>query len=78
MNNELKTELLEALRIGVNKHFSEDSEQPRTFSCHHAAETCFACEGLVRRWKEQKQIHTAIAKLENEPVDEINFEEQGK
>ena len=78
MNNELKTELLEALRIGVDKYFIEGSDQPRTFSCHHAAETCFACAGMVRRWKEQNKIRAAIAKLENEPADEIKLEEQGK
>ena len=63
--------ILGALRI-VDKYFVADSEQPKTFGCHHIAETCMACacEGLVRRWKEQKQIRAAIKELEAMPTTE--------
>jgi hypothetical protein len=30
-------------------------EPPRTFGCHHFAETCGLCEGLVERWKAKRR-----------------------
>lgn len=43
-------------------------EQPKTFACHHAAETCPACEGLVRRWKKAVSLKQ-ITNLEEDLQD---------
>lgn len=32
-----------------------DDDYPRTFACHHMAETCRNCEGLVVRWKAKRR-----------------------
>ncbi|WP_060064985.1 hypothetical protein [Burkholderia ubonensis] len=32
-----------------------DEEYPRTFGCHHVAETCFNCEWLVAQWKADRR-----------------------
>ena len=39
----------EAVR-GVSPLYED--EQPKTAGCHHYAETCPNCEGMVERWKE--------------------------
>jgi hypothetical protein len=32
-----------------------EEPRPRTFACHHNAETCMACEGLVVQWKSDRR-----------------------
>lgn len=36
-------------------HWGADDAYPRTFACHHVAETCMACEGSVVRWKAERR-----------------------
>lgn len=43
-------ELVSNLRAG------QPDEPPRTFGCHHVAETCPLCEGLVNRWKAEQGL----------------------
>ena len=46
-----------------------DDDYPRTFGCHHMAETCRNCEGLVVRWKATRRDNEA-RRVENlVPVD---------
>ena len=35
-------------------------EQPKTGACHHYAETCRSCEGLVTAWKADRAARTAL------------------
>lgn len=39
-----------------------DDEYPRTFACHHYAETCSSCESMVVMWK-AKRRDDAVLKL---------------
>jgi hypothetical protein len=34
---------------------ADDTDYPRTFACHHVAETCMNCEYLVTRWKSDRR-----------------------
>lgn len=36
-----------------------DEEYPRTFACHHNAETCISCEWLVMQWKADRRDKAA-------------------
>ncbi|WP_434716196.1 hypothetical protein [Paraburkholderia sp. A3RO-2L] len=38
---------------------TEFDEPPRTFGCHHTAETCLLCEGLVITWKADRRDKAA-------------------
>ncbi|KWA84246.1 hypothetical protein WL29_23075 [Burkholderia ubonensis] len=48
-----------------------DDEYPRTFACHHMAETCRNCEGLVVRWKAKRRDTEAqrVERLVSAPMD---------
>lgn len=64
-----RDDLLEALQVMVNRfsNYSTDQEdQPKTFGCHHMAETCDMCKGLVSGWKAVQAARTAIAKATGE------------
>ncbi|WP_060059982.1 hypothetical protein [Burkholderia ubonensis] len=43
-----------------------DEEYPRTFGCHHIAETCFNCEWLVAQWKADRRDSEAGKAASNE------------
>ena len=59
-------DLLAALQ-GMVDRFSNNStdqeDQPKTYGCHHMAETCTQCEGLVTGWKAVQAARAAIAKV---------------
>lgn len=38
---------------------SDDDEQPKTYACHHNAETCGSCEWLVMDWKADRRDRAA-------------------
>ena len=61
--------LLEALKV-MEARFGctlSRSEYPRkTFACHHMAETCPNCEGLVTAWKAVQAARAAIKAVEGE------------
>jgi hypothetical protein len=67
MNNELKTELLEALRF-------HEFDLDRAFNIS----LNFELKDVDDREDRLNKLRSAIAKLENEPVVEIKLEEQGK
>lgn len=48
-----------------------DDDYPRTFACHHMAETCRNCEGLVVRWKAKRRDTEAqrFERLVSAPAD---------
>lgn len=60
-----RAELLQAL-IAMEERFGgsfrDRDEQPKTFGCHHTAESCGLCEGLVSGWKAVKSARCAIDK----------------
>ena len=37
----------------------DEDKQPKTFGCHHFAETCSACEWLVMDWKADRRDRAA-------------------
>lgn len=50
----------EVLRLGkMYPPLSYDDEYPRTFACHHKAETCFSCAWLVAQWKADRRTSEA-------------------
>lgn len=61
-----RDELLAAL-IAMEKRFGgsyrDQDEQPKTFGCHHMAETCSLCDGLVSGWKAVRGAQAAIKKI---------------
>lgn len=65
-HSQTRNELLAALK-GMVDRFSNRStdqeDQPKTFGCHHMAETCSMCEGLVTGWKAVQAARAAIAKV---------------
>ncbi|MEX3983800.1 hypothetical protein AB4Y45_32980 [Paraburkholderia sp. EG287A] len=46
-------------------HWGADDAYPRTFACHHVAETCMACEGSVVRWKAERRDAAVLASETN-------------
>jgi len=58
-------DLLEALQ-GMVKHFhshsTDQEDQPKTYGCHHRADTCAQCEVLVTGWRAVKAARAAIAR----------------
>lgn len=65
----VEVDLLEALKL-MEARFgclsSRAEEQPKTYACHHTAETCTNCEGLVSGWKAVQAARAAIAKATGE------------
>jgi hypothetical protein len=41
-------------------YMGADDEYPRTFACHHNAETCMSCESMVVRWKAERRDREAM------------------
>lgn len=63
---DLRDELAAALQAMVARfgnHYSDQDEQPKTFGCHHNAETCSLCDGLVSGWKAVRAARAALAKI---------------
>lgn len=49
------------LREALSEHaVAVDDEQPKTFACHHASETCPSCEWLVNQWKKRRRTIAAL------------------
>jgi len=62
-------DLLEALKAMEDRfgcRSSRQEDQPKTYGCHHLAETCTQCEGLVTGWKAVQAARAAITKATGE------------
>lgn len=62
-------DLLEALKAMEDRfgcRSSRQEDQPKTYGCHHMAETCTQCEGLVTGWKAVQAARAAITKATGE------------
>ena len=62
-------DLLEALKAMEDRfgcRSSRQEDQPKTYGCHHMAETCTQCEGLVTGWKAVQAARAAINKARGE------------
>ena len=62
-------DLLEALKAMEDRfgcRSSRQEDQPKTHGCHHLAETCTQCEGLVTGWKAVQAARAAITKATGE------------
>lgn len=56
-------EALKAMEARFGCRSSRQEDQPKTYGCHHTAETCTQCEGLVTGWKAVQAARAAIAKV---------------
>ena len=41
-------------KVDLEVALAELEDQPKTYGCHHNAETCMLCEGLVKSWKAKR------------------------
>lgn len=55
-------EALKAMEARFGCRSSRQEDQPKTYGCHHMADTCTQCEGLVTGWKAVQAARAAIAK----------------
>lgn len=59
-NSELEIALADMLVRFATTDWMNAEDKPKTFACHHSAETCPSCVWMVTAWKTVKAARKAL------------------